>query len=537
MKTIINNLRNKMNDHHKRPLTLLVSLGLMLGCTEQIPGAFRFVQQEELFGVSQQVNTKVDLLFVVDNSASMEATQQKLREGFSSFASQYLKTTWDIRIAVITTDTYLAHPVFTDYLGREISAVHFPGVTFNDLVPVWGPNFARLLPDYHDGPIPGLCDEDLMPYFYRGNTECSLREAGVKTGVDGCLGVGLGAGETTMNQCVNTTNNNTVRSGRAILSTKPEGGANPTVWINQLKNDFMINVTTGSVGHGSERGFSSVLQLLEDNEETETAFFRKDSLRGIIFVSDEDDQSMTYPANPAADFTPNKQYACDYAGLNALNGGSNGGYCCAGGACIYGDAGTTCPSVTVDGHTYTPSVCPDTSKLIPVADVKSEFDEFFKELDQLSDTQDVNSYFIVSIVPTTGASISDLQTIRDQNDSDASILRTVSVEYGARYIELANSVGNGSLNLDISSNNYAAILEEIGNTILTKKGRFHLQRRPTSQEEMHVLIVKINGTVEAIPAAKYTINEYDIQINDLDVVLSLEDTDRILINYQPKGAF
>jgi len=532
MKTILKNLRNKLKDQ-KNNGAILLSLGLTMSCTEQIPEAFRYLQQEERFAVAQKMNTKVDLLFVVDNSASMDATQEKLRNGFTSFASEYLKTTWDIRLAVITTDTYLANNAFSGYLARTI-----PGqaITYNELVPVWGSNFSRLLADYHDGPVTGLCS-NLMPYFRNGVTDCQLRDANIKTGVDGCLGIGLDPGENTLNQCVNTTNNDTVRTGKAILTTKSDGSVSDSAWIEQLRKDFTINATTGSVGHGSERGLASLLQLIEDNEPSATSFFRTDSLRGIIFISDEDDQSMTYPETPDGSFSPNKQYACDLAGINALNGGSNGGYCCAGGGCLYGDAGTTCNSVTVDGHTYTPSVCADSSKLMSIASIKTNLDDFFRELDKLAENSTVDSYFITSIVPTTGASISSLQAIRTTNDDNAGILKTISVEYGARYIELANAVGNGSLVMDISANDYGPILEQIGNTILTKKGTFKLNRKPTSSEEMNVLIVKANGTLFNIPNTKYVIDEYTIRITDLDLVLGIADTDSILINYQPKGAF
>lgn len=503
-----------------------------MSCTEQIPEAYRYLQQEERFAVAQRMNTKVDLLFVVDNSASMDATQEKLRNGFASFASQYLKTTWDIQIAVITTDTYLANPVFTSYLARTI-----PGqaVTYNDLVPAWGANYSTLLADYHDGPITGLCNQTLMPYFYNGVTDCQKRDANIKTGVDGCLGTGLGAGENTLNQCVNTTNNNTVRSGKAILTTKPDSGIDSTTWINQLKNDFMINATTGSVGHGSERGFSSVLQLLDDNEtSSSTAFFRAESLRGIIFISDENDQSMNYPSAPAADFSPAKQYACDEAGIDTLNGAPNNGYCCSGGTCLYGDSGNTCSPVTVGAYTYTPSVCPDASELIAVSDVKTRLDTFFQELDEVDTT---DSYFITSIVPTTGASIAALQATRTTNDDNAGILKTISVEYGGRYIDLATAVGNGSLTMDISSSDYGVILEEIGNTILTKKGTFQLSRQPTSEEEMNFLIVRADGSNYNIPSNKFTVSGYTISITDLDTVLEIADTDTVLINYQPKGAY
>ena len=57
--------------------SLLASLAGLLaeaGCTGQLPGSFRFAQLEETFSSSQELNTRVDILWVVDNSASMDVS-------------------------------------------------------------------------------------------------------------------------------------------------------------------------------------------------------------------------------------------------------------------------------------------------------------------------------------------------------------------------------------------------------------------------------------------------------------------------------
>ena len=97
-------------------LKLGTALMVAFGCTQNIPEAYHYQQQEEYFGASAKVNTKIDLLWVIDNSASMDSSQEKLRNGFASFATKYLKPTWDIRLAVITTDTFLANSAFQTYL-------------------------------------------------------------------------------------------------------------------------------------------------------------------------------------------------------------------------------------------------------------------------------------------------------------------------------------------------------------------------------------------------------------------------------------
>ncbi|MBI2712462.1 MAG: hypothetical protein HYX41_06365 [Bdellovibrio sp.] len=169
----------------KLKLSLLLVLAMcpfMLSCTGQIPGSFRYLQQVEAFSNSQKVNTKIDLLWVVDNSSSMDVSQQKLRAGFQSFANKYLKPTWDIRIAVITTDTYISNSAYANYrqstipgsigyissyISSRLATFVNPtwntnlvnlttgafdnGLKYNELTPSWTTSYSRLLAGFHDG--------------------------------------------------------------------------------------------------------------------------------------------------------------------------------------------------------------------------------------------------------------------------------------------------------------------------------------------------------------------------------------------------
>jgi hypothetical protein len=151
---------------------------------------------------------------------------------------------------VITSDTYLANNAFDDYLNTTIpgtvgynsgyitgrlgtwenpdwntSLVNLGtgdfdgGIKYKELVPVWDGDYAKLLPGKHDGPITGLCFE-ILPYFMNGVTECQIRDDQYdNTGVDNCLSPA--GDESSVTQCVNTVQNDTVRSGKAIIKTKP----------------------------------------------------------------------------------------------------------------------------------------------------------------------------------------------------------------------------------------------------------------------------------------------------------------------------
>lgn len=69
--------------------------------------------QKETFGFnSSPANNKVDVLMVVDNSASMAAYQDNLSSNFNAFMSNFLTKGYDFHLAVTTTDAYLAGDQF-----------------------------------------------------------------------------------------------------------------------------------------------------------------------------------------------------------------------------------------------------------------------------------------------------------------------------------------------------------------------------------------------------------------------------------------
>jgi hypothetical protein len=504
----------------------VVSAGLfLLGCTQQAPNSFRLQQQLQSFNIAQEINTKVDMLWVVDNSASMDVSQDKLRKGFEGFAKKYLQPTWDIRVAVITTDTYLAHPVFLSYINSIIpgsigwkspyiqsrlstfvnpswnptlvnlsTGAFTNGIRRKDQVPTWGPSYARLLPGMHDGPIAALCVET-HPYFFMGKTQCQIRDdQTLYSGTSGCLHPT--DGQTEITQCVNTVENDTVRSGSPILSTKQS---------QNVIDGFRINASVGSAGSGSERGFASLLQLLIDNETTDTAFFRKGAQRLIVFLSDEDDQSIVNPTPIPSGFSP-------YWGYQS-----------------------TCQIKSVDGYQYRLSQCPKSDFLIGVAAVKDQLDSFFRQLDGLENGSP--NYLVASIVPMSGASIQSLQQQRTFEDSAVGNDGDVSVDRGDRYLQLGELIGEGSVAMDIATDDYSPLLESMGRAVIEKKSRFTLERAPTAIDEMIVTIIHADGTQAIVPSEKIAIDGKILIITDLDFVLSLSSTDKILINYQPKTVY
>jgi hypothetical protein len=548
-----------------RAASAIVALSALPSCTGQLPGSFRYQQQVEKFTSLAEVNTTLDLLWVVDNSASMDVNQRKIRDGFSGFANRYLKPNWDIRLAVITTDTYMAHPSFdtyktttipgstnlySNYLANRTLPFSNPasnptlfnnstkrftnGIRYGELVPSWSTHWSRLLAGSHDGPTTSLCME-LLPYFLNGVPRCNIRDAmttaqGTTLGLQPCTDPDTQAGQSSLTGCVNTTQNDSIHSGKPILVTQPPPGVpGDSAWTQGLVRDFLVNISVGSSGQGSERGLGSVLQLLSDNETSATAFFRPGSLRVIIFVSDEEDQTLILPNPAPAGFTPQTHYQCDSARLAELNPND------ARVSTQCPSSSFRCPEKTVNGLTYRVSYCPrGDAPLMPVQTVKDSLDSFFRTLDGSTQTTDPN-YFVVGIIPTTATSIQQLQADREVEDTGVGNLKQWAVDRGDRYLELVNLVGNGSLTLDIGEPNYSPVLDAIGQAIVNRKATFTLARPAGALEDLLVWIEHSAGDRQQLSPNQFTVTGTTLQITDLDLVLSLSSTDKVVIDYQPSS--
>ena len=83
------------------PLILIVSL--FGGCPEERLVELRQPQdQTDIF--DQKSAAEVDILWVIDNSDSMAAEQDKVSNGFTGFFNQLVTSQVDYHIGVITTD-------------------------------------------------------------------------------------------------------------------------------------------------------------------------------------------------------------------------------------------------------------------------------------------------------------------------------------------------------------------------------------------------------------------------------------------------
>lgn len=77
---------------------------------------------------SSTVNTKIDVLWIVDNSGSMASSQQNLATNFPSFINKFTEKAFDFQIGVNASDAYLAQsPLWNNYYNQNPKPVYYEG--------------------------------------------------------------------------------------------------------------------------------------------------------------------------------------------------------------------------------------------------------------------------------------------------------------------------------------------------------------------------------------------------------------------------
>ncbi len=88
------------------PLLLIAATLIYTGC-EKGAGDFSVLSETSQFQqASVFVPRKIDVLFVIDNSGSMQTSQTNLANNFPSFINYFKSKGYDFRIAVTTTDAF-----------------------------------------------------------------------------------------------------------------------------------------------------------------------------------------------------------------------------------------------------------------------------------------------------------------------------------------------------------------------------------------------------------------------------------------------
>lgn len=104
----------------------------MLTACEKSDRSYSLLSEAQSFQQSPTVvDNKLDILFVVDNSGSMRAFQQRLANNFNSFIQNFVTKNYDYHIAVTASDAYLAganfrnNPVYSRF-KRPSATPNFP---------------------------------------------------------------------------------------------------------------------------------------------------------------------------------------------------------------------------------------------------------------------------------------------------------------------------------------------------------------------------------------------------------------------------
>jgi hypothetical protein len=85
-------------------VSLYISMFLILtACGGKLPG-FRVLEKSDTFQQASVTNNEVDMLFVIDNSGSMQDEQDSLAESFESFITEFADRELNFHIGIISTD-------------------------------------------------------------------------------------------------------------------------------------------------------------------------------------------------------------------------------------------------------------------------------------------------------------------------------------------------------------------------------------------------------------------------------------------------
>jgi len=113
------------------PLVYLLSssMAVVSGCDKGGAGySLQGVSQSFSQSVATFSTKKIDILWVIDNSGSMQTSQANLSTNFTAFIKQFQTLGVDYHMAVTTTDAYLADPSF----NNGLSAYNATNAKFRD---------------------------------------------------------------------------------------------------------------------------------------------------------------------------------------------------------------------------------------------------------------------------------------------------------------------------------------------------------------------------------------------------------------------
>ncbi len=102
-------------------------LGLITACGSGSTTYSLLSEGQSFQQASEHQMTKIDVLWVVDNSGSMATSQSNLANNFPSFINKFQEKHYDFQMGVTTTDSYLALPTWNSYYNQSPRPSYYGG--------------------------------------------------------------------------------------------------------------------------------------------------------------------------------------------------------------------------------------------------------------------------------------------------------------------------------------------------------------------------------------------------------------------------
>ncbi|MGE3760042.1 MAG: hypothetical protein AB7H97_19910, partial [Pseudobdellovibrionaceae bacterium] len=103
-------------------------LGLLTACGNGSTTYSLLAEGESFQQNTAATATKIDVLWVVDNSGSMASSQQHLADNFPSFINNFTSKGFDFQIGVARSDAYLAESLWTPYYNQNPKPSYYDGL-------------------------------------------------------------------------------------------------------------------------------------------------------------------------------------------------------------------------------------------------------------------------------------------------------------------------------------------------------------------------------------------------------------------------
>ncbi len=238
---------------------LLMGVGLSTSCGK-LPD-YEVLPTQNAFVANAEVNPNIDLLFVIDNSGSMQRDQQVLADSFSDFITNFTDKNLQYNIGVISTDTCPNDASCTSnhWNPRASSGTRYPGIL--------------------NGGTPGVLDSARGSLLTRYNT----------SGVFYPNAAAVPAVYTPLKYLT--------------WDSDPD----PVTAKNLTITRFMNNASIGITASGSEAPLSTVSAAIAKRAAYNNGFFRAGAFTAVIIVTDED-ESYGWAGSPAVGANSTQDY-------------------------------------------------------------------------------------------------------------------------------------------------------------------------------------------------------------------------------------